>query len=116
MKTIEGFGLRIVVADDVPASQDPSVMSNADQLIEQAEQHLTQGNALSALSLFRQAIHAAPSHPYANTRLAELLIEYEQHAEAATLLERALESDPRYSPHTCYWDALQCCKDRPSRH
>lgn len=98
MKTIEGFGLRIVVADDVPASQDPSVMSNADQLIEQAEQHLTQGNALSALSLFRQAIHAAPSHPYANTRLAELLIEYEQHAEAATLLERALESDQRYSP------------------
>lgn len=71
---------------------------DTEKLIAEAEQHVSQGSMLSAMSLLRQALHQNPTHVYAATRMADLLIEQGQDEDAAALLSSALTHAPRFSP------------------
>lgn len=75
-------------------------MTNTDTetLIAQADRLLEEGNTLSALSLFRRILDLDPSHAYAATRLADILLAQGHEDEASSLLQSALAYAPRFSP------------------
>lgn len=73
-------------------------MPQLDQLIADAEQAITHGNVLTGLSLLRQAARLNPSHTYASTRLADLLIDQQQFDEAEAILQTVISATPAYSP------------------
>lgn len=70
---------------------------NTEKLIAEAEHHIDQRSILSAISLLRQALRLDPTHAYAATRMADLLIEQGQYDEAGAFLSTALTHAPRFS-------------------
>lgn len=73
-------------------------MEQVEGLLGDAERAVAQGNALSAMSLLRQVLRQVPRHSYAATRLADLLIQQGQLAEAASLLGGVRAHSPCYAP------------------
>lgn len=71
---------------------------DAELLIAEAEQFIAQGNVLSAVSKLRVALNSNPTHAYAGTRMADLLIGLDQYQEADVLLRMVLEYSPQFSP------------------
>lgn len=69
-----------------------------EKLITEAEAFIDQGSTLSAISRLQSAVLLDPTHAYAATRMAGLLMEQGQPQEAESLLLTALTHSPRFSP------------------
>lgn len=79
------------VKPPTPAPADPVA---AAEWVRQGQLALEQGSKLAAIRAWREAVRLDPGNPVVVNNLAVLLIEQNQFADAATVLEQGVEFTP----------------------